>query len=143
MVQEAEIEVADLSSPLAVSETERGLQTIVSLPPNAERHLRPDAVKVLQEIGQGFVQAILIEAQRLATSDSKKLGLDITGRHIIQAEILERKGRSTARRIWAHLRDVSLAGLGAGLGNIFSNKDLALGLIIGFGLLLFISSHRD
>ena len=69
---EKESLVRDLSSPVSTSEKDRGLQVTVSLPASVEKHLSQEAAGVLQEIGQTFLHGILLEAQRLAGSDSQQ-----------------------------------------------------------------------
>jgi len=135
------IEISDLSAPLATSEKERGLQIIISPPSSIGNSLSREAAARLQAVAQAFLQGLLLEAQRLAAVDSEDLGVNISSKHIVQAEVIEKKRRSLTRDRWSYIRDVALAGVGAGLGNI-AHPPLALALIILFGFFFVISKSR-
>jgi hypothetical protein len=133
--------VGDLSDPVATTEKDRRLQVAVNVPANIEPHLSPEAAVSLTRTGESFLQEILVGARRLAANDSNDLGFTITPRHIFQAEIVERKRQQTRRDKWSYLRDLGLAGIGAGLGNVLSPY-AALGLVVVFGSLFFIADRR-
>lgn len=133
--------VSDLSSPVSTSEKDKGLQITLSLPTSIEKHLSHEAAENLQEIGQRYLHGILLEAQRLAGSDSQHLGIEISGRDVSRAEGIERKRLQAKRDKWAYLRDISLAGLGAGFGNVLTPW-LALALVSVFGALFILSNSR-
>ena len=133
--------VGDLSDPVATTEKDRRLQVTVNVPSNIETHLSPEATVSLTQTGEGLLQEILVRARRLAATDSNDLGFTITSKHIAQAEIIERKRQQAHRDKWSYLRDLGLAGIGAGLGNVL-NPYAALGLVVVFGSLFFIADRR-
>jgi len=138
---EKEFLVGDLSSP-ASSEKDRGLQVTVSLPASIEKHLSQEAAGVLQEIGQSFLHSILLEAQRLASSDSQHLGLEISGRDVSRAEGIERKRFQAKRDKWLWLHELSLIGLGAGFSSWPSYPRVAFVVVSVSFSLLFLCKGR-
>ncbi|HEY2737163.1 MAG TPA: hypothetical protein VGK45_02095, partial [Thermoanaerobaculia bacterium] len=69
-------------------------------------------------------------------------GIEISGRDVSRAEGIERKRLQAKRDKWAYLRDISLAGLGAGFGNVLTPW-LALALVSVFGALFVVSNSRS
>jgi hypothetical protein len=122
-------EIEDLSS-LAVSSKDRGLQITIALPPKIEEALDQGAFTTLESVGQTHLSNVLVEAQRVAAGSSKTLGLAITSEHVHQAEGIEMRRRGNRRAAMHYLRDISLAGVGAGLGLIPTSLPWAMGVVV-------------
>jgi len=134
-------DIDDLSPPAVLSK-DRGLQITVSLPAVVERTLDSEASQALEDIGQGFLQGVLVEAQRIAGSSSESLGLEISARDIHQAEGVERRRSTRKKSAWSYLRDLSLAGLGAGLSLLPTKMKWAVLLLLVFGVLFHLSDRQ-
>jgi hypothetical protein len=138
---EKRVVVNDLSTPVQVSVRDRGLQITIALVDAVKNNLHSSAAEALQNLGERHLQAILVEARKLASEESDDLEFQINKEHIAKAELAERKRLRPKRDWWDTVRNISFSGIGSAVGFI-QKPYIALTLFVVFGAFLYISKDH-